>query len=136
LIELGLLERNPGYGHPLRPEFRLTRLGRRIAAIAARIHDVSQEEDWPLLRRSWTLPVLTLLHEPSHFTEMKRHLPTITDRALSQSLKSMEARNWVCRSVDGVARPPRSIYRSANTGGLISQVIAPEVISVGRSSSD
>lgn len=127
LIEIGLLERNPGYGHPLRPEFRLTKLGRRIATVAARIDEVSQVEDWPLLRRSWTLPVLTVLHEPSHFTDMKRQLPTITDRALSQSLKSMEAKNWVCRSVDGVARPPRSIYRTANTGGLISQVIAPEV---------
>ena len=27
LIKIGLLERNPGHGHPLRPEFRLTQLG-------------------------------------------------------------------------------------------------------------
>lgn len=128
LIELGLLERNPGYGHPLRPEFRLTNLGKTVAAIAKRIHDVSREEDRPLLRRSWTLPVLTSLHRPGHFTDIKRHLPAITDRALSQSLKSMEARSWVCRSVDGVARPPRSIYSAVNTGSLISRVIAPEVI--------
>lgn len=128
LIELGLLERNPGYGHPLRPELRLTSLGKSVAAIADKIRDVSTEEDWPLLRRSWTLPVLTTLHRPSHFIDIKRHLPMITDRALSQSLKSMEARNWVCRSVDGVARPPRSIYSAVNTGGLISQVIAPEVV--------
>ncbi|NIY72331.1 transcriptional regulator [Marivivens donghaensis] len=128
LIELGLLERNPGYGHPLRPEFQLTGLGKSVAAIADKIRDVSTEEDWPLLRRSWTLPVLTSLHRPSHFIDIKRHLPMITDRALSQSLKSMEARNWVCRSVDGAARPPRSIYSAVNTGGLISQVIAPEVV--------
>lgn len=127
LIELGLLERNPGYGHPLRPEFRLTKAGSTVAAIADKIHDISTEEDWPLLRRSWTLPVLTSLHKPSHFMGIKRHLPTITDRALSQSLKSMEARNWVYRSVDGAARPPRSIYSAVNTGGEISQVIAPEV---------
>jgi DNA-binding HxlR family transcriptional regulator len=132
LIELGLLERNPGYGHPLRPEFRLTELGRTVATIADKIHRVSTEEDWPLLRRSWTLPVLTSLHKPGHFMDIKRRLPTITDRALSQSLKSMEARDWVCRSVDGGARPPRSIYSAVNTGDLISQVIAPEVVFVSR----
>ncbi|OKL42751.1 transcriptional regulator [Pseudovibrio exalbescens] len=127
LIELGLIERNPGHGHPLRPEFRLTQLGGAVAAIAHKIHSVSTEEDRWLLRRSWTVPVLTSLHTPRHFSEIRRNLPTITDRALSQSLKSMEARNWVRRSVDGAARPPRSIYRAVNTGGLISQVTAPEV---------
>ena len=128
LIELGLIERNPGYVHPLRPEFRLTSQGKTIAAIADKIRDVSTEEDWPLLRRSWTLPVLTSLHRPCHFIDIKRHLPMITDRALSQSLKSMEARSWVCRSVDGAARPPRSIYSAVNTGGEISHIISSEVI--------
>lgn len=127
LIEMGLVERNPGYGHPLRPEFRLTPMGGTAAAIASRIHHVSTEDDLPLLRRSWTLPVLVSLHTPSHFSDIKRNLRTITDRALSQSLKSMEERSWVCRSVDGAARPPRSIYRAVNTGGVISQVTAPEI---------
>ena len=127
LIEMGLIERSPGYGHPLRPEFRLTQMGIAAAAIANKIYNVSAEEDRLLLRRSWTLPVLTSLHTPGYFSDIKRNLPTITDRALSQSLKSMEARNWVCRSVDGGARPPRSIYRAVNTGGLISRVAAHEV---------
>ncbi|OED48204.1 transcriptional regulator [Rhodobacteraceae bacterium (ex Bugula neritina AB1)] len=127
LIEIGLIERNPGYGHPLRPEFRLTQLGVSAAAIAHKVYEVSTQEDQPLLRRSWTLPILTSLHTPSHFSDIKRNLPTITDRALSQSLKSMEARRWVCRSVDGAARPPRSTYSAVNTGGLISQLIAPEI---------
>ncbi len=127
LIELGLVERNPGCGHPLRPEFRLTQLGRAAAAIANKIDDISAEQDRHLLRRSWTLPILTSLHKPSHFSDIKRNLPMITDRALSQSLKSMEARSWVRRSVDGAARPPRSIYHAVNTGCLISQVTAREV---------
>jgi len=124
---MGLLERNPGYGHPLRPEFRLTQLGMTAAAIADKIQSVSADEDQDLLRRSWTLPVLTSLHTQNHFNEIKRSLLTITDRALSQSLKSMEERNWVLRSVDNVARPPRSIYCAVNAGGIISKVTAREV---------
>lgn len=127
LISIGLLERNPGHGHPLRPEFRLTQLGVSAAAIASNIQSVSADEDQHLLRRSWTLPVLTSLHTPSHFNDIKRSLRTITDRALSQSLKSMEVRNWVCRSVDETARPPRSIYSAVNLGGVISKVTAPEI---------
>lgn len=127
LIAIGLLERNPGHGHPLRPEFRLTPHGKTAAAIANKIKNVSGDEDQDLLRRSWTLPVLTSLHAPRHFNEIKRSLHTITDRALSQSLKSMEVRNWVCRSVDEAARPPRSIYRAVNTGGQISRITAPEI---------
>ncbi len=127
LISIGLLERNPGYGHPLRPEFRLTQLGVSAAAIAHKIQSITTDEDQDLLRRSWTLPVLTAIHKPSHFNDIKRNLRTITDRALSQSLKKMETRSWVQRSVDEAARPPRSIYRAMNTGGLISGVTATEV---------
>ncbi len=127
LVNMGLVERNPGYGHPLRPEFRLTQSGAAAAATFAKVQNVSGERDHDLLRRSWTLPVLTSLHTPRHFSEIKRDLRTISDRALSHSLKSLEAKNWVCRSVDATARPPRSIYRTANTGKLISQVTAPEI---------
>lgn len=127
LIEIGLLERNPGHGHPLRPEFRLTPLGIEAGAIANKVHKISRDEDHDLLRRSWTLPVLTTLHAPSHFNEIKRSLLTITDRALSQSLKSMEDRKWVHRGVDDTARPPRSIYRAINTGGMISKITGPKV---------
>lgn len=127
LITMGLLERNPGYGHPLRPEFRLTLLGTSAAAIANKIQSVTADEDQSLLRRSWTLPVLTSLHTPSRFNDIKRNLPSITDRALSQSLKTMEVRSWVCRSVDETARPPRSIYAAVNTGEVISKATAPEI---------
>jgi DNA-binding HxlR family transcriptional regulator len=127
LIKNGLLERNPGYGHPLRPEFRLTQLGKEAAAIAEKVQRVSSQDDQSLLRKSWTLPVLTSLQTPSHFNDIKRNLQTITDRALSQSLKSMEVRDWVHRSVDETARPPRSIYSAVNTGGMISKITAPEI---------
>lgn len=127
LIEIGLLERSPGHGHPLRPEFRLTPNGVTAAAIANKVRCVSGDDDQDLLRRAWTLPVLTTLQMPRHFNEIRRNLSTITDRALSQTLKSMEDRSWVHRDVDSTARPPKSIYSAVNVGAIISQVTAAEV---------
>lgn len=127
LIALGLIERNPGHGHPLRPEFRLTQTGVSAAKLASQIDEVSREENQDLLRRSWTLPVLVALHSPRHFVEIKRELPSITDRALSQSLKSMETRNWVDRQVDEFSRPPRSRYSAVSTGRALSDVTTAAV---------
>ena len=127
LISLGFLERNPGYGHPLRPEFRLTSHGVAAAAIAGEIQRISENRNQDLLRRSWTLPVLILIHRPLHFNQIKRSLPTITDRALSQSLKSMELVNWASRSVDLSKRPPGSLYQAINEGGIISTTVASQI---------
>lgn len=127
LITLGLVERNPGHGHPLRPEFRLTPMGLSAATLAHQINHVSTAEDQDLLRRAWTLPVLASLHTPRHFIEMKRDLLPITDRALSQSLKTMEARRWVCRHVDDSTRPPRPQYSAVRTGSIISEITASAV---------
>ena len=132
LIRIGLLERNPGHGHPLRPEFRLTQPGKSAAAMAHQIHGVSGDQDQKLLRRSWTLPILTSLHTPRHFNEIGRSLITITDRALSQSLRSMEDRNWVRRSVDDTIRPPGSIYSAVNTGEEISRITSSQISFAGQ----
>ena len=126
LVKIGLLEPNPGHGHPLRPEFRLTPLGIKAAKIADKVQNATGPEEQDLLRLSWTLPILTSLHSPSHFNDIKRDLLTITDRALSQSLKSMEKRNWAFRSVSNNVRPPRSIYSAVNTGGIISKITGAE----------
>ena len=127
LVTLGLVERNPGHGHPLRPEFRLTEPGRAAASLASRIQIVSEGQGRDLLRRAWTLPILTSLAKPRPFNDIRRSLVPITDRALSQSLKAMEARDWVERSVDDIARPPRSIYSAINLGSEISRIAAPEI---------
>lgn len=127
LIGIGLVERNPGYGHPLRPEFRLTLPGIEVAAIAHRIHRVSTAADQALIRKSWTVPILTSLHAHQHFNDIRKSLVTITDRALSQSLQTMEAHHWVRRQVDEAARPPRPLYLPVNLGRRISSIAGREV---------
>lgn len=124
LIQIGLVERNPGYGHPLRPEFRLTDKGQTAAALSKKIGLIKTGESKALLRRSWTIPILAKLQRPMHFGGIKKDLGAITDRALSQSLKSMETHKWVQRDLSIDLRPPRPLYRPIGTGKAITDVIA------------
>src|ERR1700742_3786009 len=49
LIELGYVRRNPGYGHPLRPEYVITAAGRKAGRVAARV--LAAGDDETLLRK-------------------------------------------------------------------------------------
>ncbi|MGC1503239.1 MAG: winged helix-turn-helix transcriptional regulator [Sulfitobacter sp.] len=125
LIDLKLLERNPGHGHPLRPECRLTPIGVEAAAMADRIAKVTYDEaDAVLLRRAWTLPVLTVSPTPRSFTGIKTSLPAITDRALSQTLKPLNAHGWLVRHVDTDAHPPRAKYHAVYVGRCINKAVS------------
>ncbi|MBE7636635.1 transcriptional regulator [Sneathiella sp. P13V-1] len=124
LYELELIEKNPGHGHPLRPEFRLTVKGKVIASMADRIIQlVPQEEMFDLVRKSWTVPVLAVTRQPARFSAIKSSLGTITDRALSQSLGALEEREWLKREIDLSHRVPYPTYMAINTGGEITQTV-------------
>ena len=124
LIDLNLLERNPGHGHPLRPEFRLTPTGKEMAGLAARLDAVvGARPEVALLRRAWSLPVLSVTGAPRHFSDIRSALPRITDRALSQSLRQLEGHRMVRRDVDTTARPPRPSYRAVDLGAKIAGVV-------------
>jgi DNA-binding HxlR family transcriptional regulator len=129
LLEIGVLERNPGHGHPLRPEYRLTQTGRRAAPMARRILDAGDPVAPALVRKNWSVPILTCLSQPAQFSSVRRALPGITDRALSQSLKRLEAVDWVARTVDVQARPPKPIYCAINQGSVIGDA-AQRLVSV------
>ena len=119
LFDLHLLERNPGHGHPLRPEFRLTAKGQVMAKAAATITGTADDTGLALLRKTWTVPVLTLTAQPVRFTGIKQGLIGITDRALSKSLDSLQDQQWIRRDVDVTARPLRPTYRAINAGRQI-----------------
>ena len=124
LIGLDLLERNPGHGHPLRPEYRLTPKGVSASVVAAKIKAVATEtSDQILLRRAWTIPVLAVSHEPRYFKDIKNDLGIISDRALSQSLNQLNSQDWLMRTVNISARPPRPVYQASNVGAAISRAV-------------
>jgi len=114
LIEAGWVMRNPGYGHPLRPEYILTPDGARIAPWCGRLMralGALEAEDAAL--RKWSLPVAFALRgKPRRFSELRARFPGITARALALTLKALEEDGLVERMVvEGY--PPRTSYRLA-----------------------
>jgi DNA-binding HxlR family transcriptional regulator len=129
LVDLGLLERNPGHGHPLRPEFRLTAQGADVARVADSIRNaVPRVLEHDLLRRTWTVPILAVSQEPRYFTEIKNELVTISDRALSQSLKQLHEQRWLQRKIDPANYPPRPLYQTIGVGARISRALISKVL--------
>lgn len=112
LIEQGWVLRNPGHGHPMRPEYILTPSGARLAPWCARICHalhVAGLEDVGF--RKWSMPiVLGIRRGCRRFSELKAFLPGLTARALTLALKELHAAGLVERRVsDGY--PPTTHYQ-------------------------
>ena len=112
--DLNLTMRNPGHGHPLRPEYLLTPRGESIAEACEAVLGASDGLDAPeLTRRKWTLPVLASLEGRSgRFGDLQHDLPGCSPRALAQALDQLHAADWILREVLD-ERPPRASYRIA-----------------------
>ena len=107
----GLVERNPGYGHPLRPEYLLTGAGRRVAPRAQELlAALGGHEDIGL--KKWSLPVLAELAEPRRFSELRAVLPA-SPRALALALRDLESAGLVHRTVTD-DRPPQTRYAATD----------------------
>ncbi|MEM9667862.1 MAG: winged helix-turn-helix transcriptional regulator [Pseudomonadota bacterium] len=124
LLELRLLQKNPGHGHPLRPEFELTVDGKALSDWAASVLADMPGKDHAFIRKQWTLPILRLFHRPRRYCDIRSQLQPITDRALSISLKEMTALNWISRTVDDAHAPPQVIYRPGRFVTQMHPVIA------------
>jgi len=110
LVDAGLVARNPGYGHPLRPEYVLTRRGRALGPRAQRLLQALQGYDEVGLKK-WSLPVLAALDEPRRFSELRAALPEATPRALTLALKDLQAAGLVTRTVRD-DYPPAVVYET------------------------
>jgi DNA-binding HxlR family transcriptional regulator len=116
---LGWVIRNPGHGHPLRPEYILTGEGARLARIAQGQLGAQARIGLTLgtLTR-WGLPIIHSLDAGfQRFNDLSRALEIASPRALSQGLRTLAANDLITRKlIDDY--PPISLY-SLTKNGLI-----------------
>jgi DNA-binding HxlR family transcriptional regulator len=112
LTDAGLVGRNPGYGHPLRPEYVLTRAGTTVAsACVPLVEALRRRELEEVGLKKWSLPtILALAGGPRRFSELRDALQVVSPRALALALKDLEAVDLVERRVTS-DYPPATSYR-------------------------
>lgn len=116
MSEDGWIKKNPGYGHPLRPEYILTEAGRDVGPACTKIVAfLAERKVADIGLQKWSIPILVALAQgATRFSEIKIALPGVTSRAMTLALKDLCNVGLSERVViDGF--PPTSIYRL--TGG-------------------
>lgn len=111
LIDAGWVRRNPGHGHPMRPEYVLTKAGQDIGPACKALHQMLIEQGLlRAARKKWWLPILLSMSDGAErFSAFQQDLPAATPRALAATLKQLVADGVVMREViDGY--PPRPRY--------------------------
>lgn len=111
----GYIIKNPGYGHPLRPEYILTDAGRAIAPACVKLIDRLHTMDMEgVCLRKWSLPVLLAIRgKPARFGEIRDRLGPITDRALTLALRDLIEAGLITRRVID-SYPPTTQYQLAS----------------------
>lgn len=127
LIELGWVERNTGYGHPLRPEYVLTKTGSKLAPACSTIDRVllhGGEAVRAIGLRRWTLPMMRIIGERgvARFSDFAEELKSISPRALSMSLREMVDQRLLARRV-AEAMPLRADYALDRVGEPLAEVL-------------
>ncbi|HMP45872.1 MAG TPA: winged helix-turn-helix transcriptional regulator [Sphingopyxis sp.] len=116
----GWVMRNPGHGHPLRPEYILTEAGEAAAMRAATIAGAQAAIGLPPGGATrWGLPLVAGIgagHD--RFNALSRLLAPATPRALSQGLTALGRHGLVTRDLIDT-RPPASRYGLTGKGKLL-----------------
>jgi len=125
LMQARWVRRNPGYGHPLRPEYILTKSGMRIGphcqALTGELERHGLEEAG---LRKWSMPVLlAIAQKREHFAEIKAVLPGLTARALSLALQDLQEMGLVGRTVVD-EHPPTTRYTLTQNAKALAKTLA------------
>lgn len=121
----GWVQRNPGHGHPLRPEYILTEAGAAAATRAATIAEAQKAIGLaPGATTRWGLPLVAGIGAGNdRFNALSRLLAPATPRALSQGLAALGQHGLVTRKVLDM-RPPASRYDLTGSGLLLAAACA------------
>ncbi|MDF1799979.1 MAG: winged helix-turn-helix transcriptional regulator [Planctomycetota bacterium] len=105
--QLGLVTPNPGYGHPLRPEYLLTPRGQAIAPEASEVLRTATRAGWSeLLTKKWSLPVLTAVRlGADRYSKIEELLETASPRAISRALDELAGPRLIRRAEPCAPRP-------------------------------
>lgn len=117
LIDLEIVKRNPGHGHPMRPEYLLTDKGREIGADCedlARVIERRHADDFAY--QKWTLPLIAAIDDQVvRFNELRAILDDASPRAVTLGLKTLLTRQWIARNlIDDY--PPAAGYTLLTNG--------------------
>jgi DNA-binding HxlR family transcriptional regulator len=113
-LERGYVMRNPGYGHPLRPDYVLGPRGRLLAPACVELMDELDRLDAVSLGlRKWSMPVVYVLGTDGaggvhRFGDLRAHLPAATPRALSLALDALGTEQLIERADPGYRVGPRA----------------------------
>lgn len=119
---LGWVQRNPGHGHPLRPEYILTEAGEAAAMRAATIAEAQAAIGLPPgAATRWGFPLVAGIGAGhGRFNALSRLLAPATPRALSQGLSALGQHGLVTREVIDT-RPPSSLYGLTGNGRILAE---------------
>ena len=102
LMDMGLVVKNPGVGHPMRPEYLLTSRGREIGSqCVSLVRLLNRRGENDIAYRKWTLPLVAALgSRVRRFNELRDALgDRATPRAVALGLRAMTEQRWATRSL-------------------------------------
>lgn len=113
LTGLGWVERNPGYGHPSRPEYVLTQGAPDTLPIWNELRKWNQEN---VALERWPLPILfAIVDGKTRYSSLMQELGGITPRSLSMGLGSLLNAGLAIRDLKP-GYPPTTEYRATPWG--------------------
>jgi DNA-binding HxlR family transcriptional regulator len=124
LIRKGWIIRNPGHGHPLRPEYVLAEAGRPVGAWCERVMEERQRLGLDAGRLGrWALPLVGRLDRRwERFSWLEAQLSPISPRSLSLGLKQLLDLGLADRRLEE-SFPPRPLYGLTGRGQRLARAM-------------